>query len=36
MDARGLDKAQLVEGARRSTLEELADWVLSAETTLTF
>jgi len=36
MDARGLEEAKLVEGARRSTLEELADWALWAERTLTF
>jgi uncharacterized protein involved in oxidation of intracellular sulfur len=36
MDARGLEEAKLVEGVRRSTLEELADWVLWAERTLTF
>ena len=36
MDARGLDEAKLVEGARRSTLGELADWTLWAERTLTF
>jgi uncharacterized protein involved in oxidation of intracellular sulfur len=36
MDARGLDQAMLIEGVRRSTLEELADWVLWADRTLTF
>lgn len=36
MDARGLEEAKLVEGARRSTLEELTDWALWAERTLTF
>jgi uncharacterized protein involved in oxidation of intracellular sulfur len=36
MDTRGLDEAALVAGVRRSTLEELADWVLWAERTLTF
>ncbi|MGD9734117.1 MAG: DsrE/DsrF/TusD sulfur relay family protein [Solirubrobacterales bacterium] len=36
MDARGIGEAALVEGARRSTLEELTDWVLWAERTLTF
>lgn len=36
MDARGLEEEKLVEGARRSTLEELTDWVLWAERTLTF
>ena len=29
-------KEQLVEGARRSTLEELTDWTLWADKTLTF
>jgi uncharacterized protein involved in oxidation of intracellular sulfur len=28
MDARGLREEQLVEGARRSNLEELSDWTL--------
>jgi uncharacterized protein involved in oxidation of intracellular sulfur len=36
MDARGLEEAKLIEGARRSTLEELADWALWTERTLTF
>jgi uncharacterized protein involved in oxidation of intracellular sulfur len=36
MDARGLEEAKMVEGARRSTLEELTDWALWAERTLTF
>lgn len=36
LDARGLDEESLVEGARRSTLEELADWTLWADKTLTF
>jgi uncharacterized protein involved in oxidation of intracellular sulfur len=36
LDARGLREEQLVEGARRSTLEELTDWTLWAEHTLTF
>lgn len=27
MDARGIEEASLVDGARRSTLEQLADWV---------
>jgi uncharacterized protein involved in oxidation of intracellular sulfur len=36
MDARGLEEGKLVEGARRSTLEELTDWALWAERTLTF
>jgi uncharacterized protein involved in oxidation of intracellular sulfur len=36
LDARGLREEQLVEGARRSTLEELADASLWADKTLTF
>jgi uncharacterized protein involved in oxidation of intracellular sulfur len=36
LDARGLKQEQLVEGARRSTLEELTDWTLWADKTLTF
>ena len=36
MDARGLEEKELIEGARRSTLEELTDWALWAERTLTF
>jgi uncharacterized protein involved in oxidation of intracellular sulfur len=33
---RGLNEAMLVEGARRSTLEELTDRTLWADKTLTF
>ena len=36
LDARGLDEGQLVEGARRSTLDELTDSTLWADQTLTF
>lgn len=36
MDARALADEQLVEGARRSTLEELADWTLWASKVVTF
>ena len=36
LDARGLGDELLVEGARRSSLEELADWTLWADRTLTF
>ena len=36
LDARGLSDDQLVEGARRSTLEELTDWTLWADKVLTF
>jgi uncharacterized protein involved in oxidation of intracellular sulfur len=36
MDARGLQAADLIGGARRSTLEELADWTLWADRVLIF
>jgi uncharacterized protein involved in oxidation of intracellular sulfur len=36
LDARGLGEHLLVEGARRSSLEELADWTLWADRTLAF
>jgi uncharacterized protein involved in oxidation of intracellular sulfur len=36
LDARGLSEELLVDGARRSTLEELTDWTLWADKTLTF
>ena len=36
MDARGMAEPELVEGARRSTLEELANWTLWADKALTF
>jgi uncharacterized protein involved in oxidation of intracellular sulfur len=36
LDARGLGEELLVDGARRSSLEELADWALWADQTLTF
>ena len=36
MDARGLQDADLVEGSRRSTLEELADWSQWASRVLVF
>jgi len=36
LDARGIGADQLLESARRSTLEELTDWVLWADTVLTF
>jgi len=36
MDARAIDDAELLEGARRSTLSELTDWTIWAEKTLTF
>ena len=36
MDARGLTDAELVTGARRSSLEELTDWTLWADRVITF
>ena len=36
MDARGLKEEELVEGARRSTMEELTDWTLWADKVLVF
>jgi uncharacterized protein involved in oxidation of intracellular sulfur len=36
LDARGLTEDLLVDGARRSTLEELTDWTLWAQQTLVF
>lgn len=36
MDARGMAEAELMEGARRSTLEQLTDWTAAAERTLVF
>ena len=36
MDARGLTGAELIEGSRRGTLEELADWTLLADKVLVF
>ena len=36
MEARGLQDAELVEGSRRSSLEELTDWTLWAERVLIF
>ena len=36
MDARGIREAELSENARRSTLEELADWAVWAERVLVF
>lgn len=36
MDARGLKEEQLVDGARRSTLEELTDWTIWADKVITF
>jgi uncharacterized protein involved in oxidation of intracellular sulfur len=36
MDARGLRDDELVEGARRGTLEQLADWTAEADKVLVF
>jgi uncharacterized protein involved in oxidation of intracellular sulfur len=36
MDVRGIDAGELVEGAHRSTLEELADWTVWADKVLIF
>lgn len=36
MEARGIREAELAQGARRSTLEELADWSGWAERVLVF
>jgi uncharacterized protein involved in oxidation of intracellular sulfur len=36
MDARGMTDTMLIDGARRSTLDELTDWTLSADKVLTF
>jgi uncharacterized protein involved in oxidation of intracellular sulfur len=36
MDARGIKDTDLLEGTRRSSLEELADWVLWADRALVF
>ncbi len=36
MDARGLKDDELIEGARRSTLAQLADWTAEADKVLVF
>ena len=36
LDARGIDDDQLVEGANRSTMEQLADWILEVDRIVTF
>lgn len=36
MDARGLSEADMIEGAKRSTLAQLADWTLEADKVLVF
>ena len=36
MDARGLSAVQIVDGVRRSTLKELAQWAVEADKVLVF
>jgi uncharacterized protein involved in oxidation of intracellular sulfur len=36
MDARGISESELMEGTHRSSLEEWADWTLSASRVLVF
>jgi uncharacterized protein involved in oxidation of intracellular sulfur len=36
MDARGIKEAELLEGTRRSSLAELADWTQWADKVLVF
>lgn len=36
MDARGVNESELIEGAKRSTLAQLAEWTLEAEKVLVF
>jgi uncharacterized protein involved in oxidation of intracellular sulfur len=36
MDARGLAEADMIEGARRSTLAQLADWTAESDKVLVF
>lgn len=36
MDARGVGDADIVEGAKRSTLAQLADWTIEADKVLVF
>ena len=36
MDARGVSTENLIEGAQRLTLEDLADWTLWADKVITF
>lgn len=36
MDARGLKEAELIDGAKRSSLAQLADWTIEASKVLTF
>lgn len=36
MNARALDESEIVEGAKRSSLEELSEWTLWADNVVTF
>ncbi|MCK9389860.1 MAG: DsrE family protein [Sulfuritalea sp.] len=36
MDARGITDAELIVGARRGTMDQLAEWTLAADKVLTF
>ena len=36
MDARGMAEGEMIEGARRSTLAQLADWTADADRVLVF
>jgi uncharacterized protein involved in oxidation of intracellular sulfur len=36
MDARNLSESELIEGAKRSTLAQLADWTIEADKVLVF
>ncbi len=36
LDARGIAEAELTEGAKRSTLEQLTDWTVWADKVITF
>lgn len=36
MDARGMTEAEILEGVKRSTLNQLADWTIEADKVLVF
>jgi uncharacterized protein involved in oxidation of intracellular sulfur len=36
IDARGITDAELIEGAHRSSMEELTTWTLEADKVITF
>jgi uncharacterized protein involved in oxidation of intracellular sulfur len=36
MDARGIKEGDLIDGSKRGTLEELADWTVWAEKVVVF